>query len=150
MWIKNYVLTLISIVIFSSFVEILMPSSNMKKHISLISGIVMIIAISKPIIKFPTHILSEMSFQLEYSQEESPANLSDKLAEVQNELIEDDFSNEIISAVQYDINTKFKKNYDIGVLIENGTVKCVILHGEEHEKIAKYIKQTYGFECMFK
>ena len=53
MWIKSYVITIILVVLMSILTESLMPDTEMKKHISLVSGLVILFAIAKPIISIP-------------------------------------------------------------------------------------------------
>lgn len=149
MWIKNYILTIIIAILFSSFVETLMPSSNMKKHISLISGIIMILVIIKPIIKLPEYMLSELSFRLEYNADNYSEALKEKLNASQEKIIIDDFETALVCRIQKDLKMHFGKKYEIVISTNAQMVEGIILHGEKNDDIIAYIKSTYGIECVF-
>lgn len=150
MWIKNYILTLIILVLLTSFVEALMPNSSMKKHVSLMAGIVMILLIINPVIKLPDYLINKISFQLQYNQNTPDNNLSDKIVESHNELILSDFSINISGVIEKDISSQFDKLYKVDVLTQDNAITGVVLYGEEDVHIAEYIRKTYGFESTFK
>lgn len=51
-FVKNWVLNIVVAIFFIAFIEILLPTSNMKKYINMILGLLIIIVIINPIIKF--------------------------------------------------------------------------------------------------
>ncbi|WP_159433575.1 stage III sporulation protein AF [Proteiniborus sp. DW1] len=49
---KNWIINIVVTIFFIAFIEILLPNSNMKKYINMILGLLIIIVLINPIIKF--------------------------------------------------------------------------------------------------
>lgn len=70
-WISTYMLTLVSVIILITLIEIILPTSNNKKYIKFVSGLILIVTIINPISKaLNTNIdldkfLSQNEFEIE-------------------------------------------------------------------------------------
>lgn len=51
-FIREWVITIISVIIFVTFIEILIPNSNYKRYINVITGLLLIVVILTPLTKF--------------------------------------------------------------------------------------------------
>lgn len=51
-FVKNWIINIVVTIFFIAFIEILLPNSNMKKYINMILGLLIIIVLINPIIKF--------------------------------------------------------------------------------------------------
>lgn len=51
-FLKNWILNIVVIIFFVAFIEIMLPKSNMKRYINMILGLLIILVLINPIIKF--------------------------------------------------------------------------------------------------
>ena len=51
-FIREWVITIISVIIFVTFIEILIPNSNYKRYINVVTGLLLIVVILTPLTKF--------------------------------------------------------------------------------------------------
>lgn len=147
MWIKTYILTIITVVIFSSMAENIMPDTNMKKHISLAVGILVLLAIAKPIVS-----ISQFSFDNIILNSDKVITTSEELSKkIYNEQsidIQTSFENKTSEVITSDVNDFFKTKYNVDINVhDNRTVAKI--NCEPNIEIEKYIEDKYGFKCVF-
>lgn len=82
-WISTYMLTLVSVIILITLIEIILPTSNNKKYIKFVSGLILIVTIINPISKaLNTNIdldkfLSQNEFEIENTSNSMATNYYD-------------------------------------------------------------------------
>lgn len=149
MWIKNYILTIISVVLLSTIIETLIPDTSMKKHISLVAGLIVLFAIAKPIVSIQRLPMEDVIFHLEDLSKSTSEELYNRISQSQNIIIDNTFSEALSGTISNAIKSTFGLECDTEAVVDNGTVKYVKFDCTENSKVEKFIKQTYGLECIF-
>lgn len=150
MWIKSYIITLVSVALLFAVFEILMPNTNMKKYISLIAGIVALFTIIKPVVSFPKHILEDISFELESNAEYTSSQISESITNSLSKEIDNNFQKSLSSAIELSVEQVCNIKCKATPHIEDGMVKYVYIDSQKNEAIEKHIKENFGLVCYFK
>ncbi len=150
MWIKNYIMTIISVVLISGISESLMPNTNMKKHISLVVGLIILFAIVKPIISIPNITIDNMLLRLEDDATVSSEMINKKIEKFQYEIIDNEFSSSVSNTISNAIYSYCGVKCKVKTLSNNGIIDSIIINAPENENIKEFVKNTYGLECKFK
>lgn len=149
MWFKTYILTIISVVLLSAIAESLMPETQMKKHISLVAGLIVLLAIAKPIVSIPKLSVDDIFFRLEDWTTVSSQEISKKITEAQYQTVDNTFGSALSDTITESINDSCNIKCRAEAVIDNGMVKYVRLNCMENSEIKNFVKQTYGLECVF-
>ncbi len=149
MWIKGYILTIALVVLLSALAEALMPDSNMKKHISLVTGLIMLLAIAKPVISLPRFSLDDILFTLEDKVAVSGADISKSIVSAQLQAADTGFEEALSKAISNSIFDSLGIKCNVKAVAKEGSVSQIKLDCRESEEIREHIKQNYGLECVF-
>lgn len=149
MWIKSYIMTIVAVVLLSAVAEALMPETEMKKHISLVVGLLILFAIAKPIISISEFSTDNMFLKLDTEVSTSAKRISEKIENVQFEVVDTTFSDSLSQAIAKSINTNYGVKSNVEAVIKNGTVKNIKIDSEPNDDIRQFIRNTYGLECVF-
>ncbi len=147
MWIKQYILTITSVVVFSAMAEALMPENTMKKHISLVAGLLVLLAISKPIINMTK--LKPIDLNLNFDIESESGDILNKLERTQSNEIENTFEASLSSSIEKELSDKFGVSLKVNVVKSKDNTVEIKLYGAENEQLRKHIKYVYGLESTF-
>lgn len=142
---NEYVRKIIIFLIFTSFLQIIMPSTKYKNYLHLILGMILIFIMVDPInkiyknfskFKINSPIFEEEDAQVKYNEE--------KFTRLQNEMMMDFFTENIKSQIEKIIGNKYKVN-GIDINLEedkyyNVVVKGINLDLIENKKVEVYIK----------
>lgn len=149
MWIKNYILTIISVVLLSTIIETLMPDTSMKKHISLVAGLIVLFAIAKPIVSIHRLPMEDVIFRLDDLSKSTSKELYNRISQSQNVIIDNTFAGALSGTISNAIKSTFGIECNTKAVVDNGTVKYVKFNCKENSEVQKFIKQMYGLECIF-
>jgi len=149
MWIKTYILTIATVVLFSVFAESLMPDSKMKKHISLVAGLIILFAIAKPLISVNKFSLTDVFSDFSEDVDVSGEALSKKINNAQTMSVNSDFAKRLSSEISSKIENTMSIKCKVEVIIEENKVKLVKIHSLENSQIKKLVVDTYGLVCVF-
>lgn len=148
--IKSYILTIVSVVVFSVFAEAIMPEGTTKKQITLVVGVVILITISKPVLKITTDLSSYQNFSGNYSQSTSVVNdLGDRLESAVTGSIYTDFKIKLNRLIEEEIKNRFLISCSAEATIENGMISYMKIFTDENEEIKTYIERNFGIKCVF-
>lgn len=150
MWIKTYIMTIITVVLLSAITEALMPETDMKKHLSLVVGLVVLFAMAKPLISVPHFVVEDMIFRIEEDVSASSKKINKKIEESQINVIDNQFSKSLSETISHSIYSTCGIKCNVDVSINNGIIEKVVIDAEENENIRSFIKKNYGLECAFK
>ncbi len=148
--IKSYILTIVSVVVFSVFAEAIMPEGTTRKQITLVVGVVILITISKPVLKFTADLSSYKNFSGNSSQSTSVVNdLGDRLESAVAGSVYTDFKIKLSRRIEEEVKNRFLISCSADVTIENGMVSYVKIFTDENEEIKTYIERNFAIKCMF-
>lgn len=147
MWIKSYISAIAVTVIFSAFAESLMPETEMKKHISLVVGIIILIVISKPVLSIP--VFNENILDFAESASIASVEISERLNNTQSDEIRSVFIEKLDNNIEKDIYNKFSVKCNVNIAFKNQDIEYVYVETAENEGIRKHIEEIYGFKCVF-
>lgn len=149
MQIKSYIVTIISVVLMSFVAEGIMPDGNMKKHITLVMGIVILIAVSKPVIDF-TGGLFKNGIDLEfYRSDDVSYDLTQKLENAVTEKVYNSFQTKLNNMAEEEIYSELGVNCKVETILDGNTVKYIRVHGKQSIAIENYIEKRFGIKCKF-
>ena len=151
MWIKSYVITIILVVLMSILTESLMPDTEMKKHISLVSGLVILFAIAKPIISIPDILSENSGFNFIKNEEffdQDKNTLVEKVVNLRDDTVQSGFKNKLNDVVSKDLYSKFELSVKTEI-VENENKIFLKIYEEENDDVKNYIENTYGIRCFF-
>lgn len=149
MGIKSYILTIVSTVLFSSLTESLMPDGKMKKHISLVVGLVIMVAITKPLLNIQKFLVEDITYKLEISAGETSSLINEKITNAQYKAIDDTFEKSLSDSLESSVLKSLGIEKEIEAEAHNGQITRIVVHGEESEQVKMYIKQNFGLDCEF-
>jgi stage III sporulation protein AF len=109
-FIREWVITIISVIIFVTFIEILIPNSNYKRYINVITGLLLIVVILTPLTKF-------INRQIDFEEEVLKIFNQLELSTAQNKVDNIQYSNDEAVMALY----KNKISEQIKSYIENNT-----------------------------
>ena len=149
MWIKTYIMTIITVVLLSSITEALMPETDMKKHLSLVVGLVVLFAMAKPLISIPRFAVEDMIFRIEEDVSSSSKKINEKIEEAQINIVNNQFSRSLSETISKSVYSSCGIKCNVDVSINNGTIEKVFIDDYENDVIKNFIKNNYGLECTF-
>lgn len=125
-WIKG----LITIVVLWSFVELLLPSADMKKYVRFAVGIIIMLTIIKPILNIKEIKIDDVNFpkQIEYSEKGT------------NEQVEAVYKNKLENEVLSKFNLSYVKIY---INSDKQITKVELENVSQKEQIARHLGITY-------
>lgn len=150
MWIKTYIMTIVTVVLLSAITEALMPETDMKKHLSLVVGLVVLFAMAKPLVSIPRFAVEDMIFRVEEDVSISSKSINKKIEDAQIVVVDNQFSKSLSDTISHSIYSSCAIKCNVEVLIDNGIIEGVIIDAHENEDIRKFVKKNYGLECTFK
>ncbi|MDI9475855.1 MAG: stage III sporulation protein AF [Natronincolaceae bacterium] len=109
-FIREWVITIISVIIFVTFIEILIPNSNYKRYINVITGLLLIVVILTPLTKF-------INRQIDFEEEVLKIFNQLELSTARNRVNNIEYSNDEAVMALY----KNKISEQIKSYIENNT-----------------------------
>ena len=109
-FIREWVITIISVIIFVTFIEILIPNSNYKRYINVITGLLLIVVILTPLTKF-------INRQIDFEEEVLRIFNQLELSTAQNRINNIQYSNDEAVIELY----KNKISQQVKSYIENNT-----------------------------
>lgn len=124
-WVKG----LITIVVMWSFVELLLPSADMKKYVRFAVGIIIMLTIIKPILNIKEIKIDDVNFpkQIEYS------------AKSTNEQVEAVYKNKLENEVLNKFNLSYVKIY---ISSDKQITKVELENISQKEQIARHLGIT--------
>lgn len=147
MWIKSYIFAIAVTVVFSAFAETLMPETEMKKHISLVIGIIILIVIARPVLSIP--VFDAKIIDLSESVSTTSAEISEKLSDAQRKEIEIGFNQKLNNTIEKDIYNNFSVNCRVNIVSKDENIDYVYIEATENDDIRKLVEETYGLKCVF-
>lgn len=160
--IKNFVITVVTVIIFISSIEIIIPDSKMNKYVNFILGLILITAILNPIVSFLNNgeskiinSINEYQKSISDTNENTYSNNDDKSKEedIRKKSFKKNFDKNLVDLLKnkfpkynFEVNSDCDINFDttkfnikmINVIIKTGKVKKVKkveLNGEEKDDI---------------
>lgn len=149
MGIKSYILTIVSTVILSALTESLMPDSKMKKHISLVVGLVMVVAITKPILNIRKYLVEDITYKLEVAVDETSSMINEKITNAQYKAIDSTFEKSLSDSLENSVTKSLGLEKEIEAEAHNGQITKIVVHGEVDNQVKTHIKQNFGLDCEF-
>lgn len=147
--IKNYILTIAATVLFCAVAENLMPEGNIKKHISLVVGLVILLAIANPLIKVPKFLIEGIEIELDEKAETSSKIIKDDIEKTSIKIIDNSFSNALETSIENSIENNFGVKKSVSIKTENGEIVSTVIQGEKNQNIEHFIRQNFGLICTF-
>ncbi len=139
-YIKAYFLNIISVILFTVLVEILMPNSSFKGYIKLVLGLLVILAVVKPITN-----LTGFNIDSLVDTDQSYVT-STQIEEVQNRQINTVFCDNLENAIETDVKERFNEDVEVSVEADINEIKNIDITGISDERkyeIEKYILETF-------
>lgn len=149
MGIKSYILTIVSTVLFSALTESLMPDGKMKKHISLVVGLVILVAITKPLLNIQKFLVEDITYKLEISVDETSSLINEKIMNAQYKAIDDTFEKSLSASLENSVLKSLGTEREIEAEAHNGQITKIVVHGGIDDQVKKHIKQNFGLDCEF-
>ena len=149
MWIKTYIMTIVSVILISVIAESLMPETNAKRHISLVAGLMIIFSIAKPIISLPKFNFESIENILSEEGIITSNEITEKISETQAKEINRNFKNALSESIAENLNKNFGSEYELEIVMSDTSIDCISLNCTADSKIKSYIENTYGIKCMF-
>ena len=147
MWIKTYILTIIVVVLLSHLADSLMPDNNMKKHISLVCGLIVLLTIAKPFVALPKTLTT--NFDLSDSRGSlSSIELSEKLICDMESTIDSEFCTNLNKTINDDLQNRYNRSFKTKTIKADKTFYLKI-YEKEDIGVKNYIETTYGIMCEF-
>lgn len=147
--IKSYILTIAATVLFCAIAESLMPDGNIKKHISLVVGLVILYAIANPLIDIPKFLIDGIKIELSESSDMSSEKINSEIEKTSFEIIDNSFSEALENAIENSIENNFGVKKSVNVKSQNGEIVSTIIQGERNQNIESFIRQNFGLNCAF-
>ena len=147
--IKNYILTIAATVLFCAIAENLMPDGNIKKHISLVVGLVILYAIANPLIDMPEFLIDGIKIELNESSDISSKKINSEIERTSFEIIDNSFSEALENAIENSIENNFGVKKSVNVNSQNGEIVSTVIQGERNQNIESFIRQNFGLNCTF-
>ncbi|WP_244835354.1 stage III sporulation protein AF [Clostridium sp. BJN0001] len=162
--IKSFVITIVTVIIFISSIEIIIPDSKMNKYINFILGLILIIAILNPIVSFMNNGQSKiMSSVNEYQskileQDETLNNNNNDKEDIRENSFRKNFNKNLVellkkkfSKYDFEVNSECDINFDttkfnikmINVIIKTGKVKPIKKVELNDEKNLDLVNERY-------
>lgn len=138
-YIKSYFLNIIAVILFTVLVEILMPNNSFRGYIKLVLGLLVVLAVIKPITN-----ITGLDIET-YIPEEAYTVSSSDVDEVQNDQINSVFLEQLENHIVADVKNKF--NTEISVCIDgdvNELRKIIVSGNSVSNEIILHISKTYG------
>lgn len=149
MWIKEYVLTIAVTVLFSVLAESVMPETKMKKHISLVAGVIILLVIARPVLSVAENFERFFSAEGEDAEITSSPEIGSRLENAYSSEIQADFFEKTGEAIGKDIENSLYVKCRIRLEQKPDGALCVYADTTRNESIEKLIRDRYGFECYF-
>lgn len=161
--IKSYIITLVTMIILITAIELISPDNSMKKYIKFILGLILISVMISPIISFFSEDPDTMASKIEKalslsdsgSQAESKSNNDShqkvfikNLQDNCNKLLKENFKeNDFITKIDCELNMEDIEyridNVQIGVKDKDiGTVEKIIIKTKDESKVVMSEKNT--------
>ncbi len=149
-FIREYALSIIAVVLFSVLLEIMMPSSNFKKYIKLVVGLLVMFVLVKPVVKLPaleqTLETFHISTQAFVSQSET---VQQQIDQAQQEQISSHFTKSLEQKIHDDIHTSFGISCTVQAVFDGETIQSLVIQTPgQAEEIRSFIKGNYGLEAQ--
>lgn len=154
---KEYISTIIYISIFSIILELILPNNKLKKYISSLMGILVVLTISSPLVNFLkeenvviaiSNVIDEFNIT---EQEMKSYDFSKEKNRIINNSVKSRLEQEILATCQNDLNEFYIKDVSIKLNDEyivkeiNVTVNN-IENVQDASKIINYITDTYNVQ----
>lgn len=139
-YIKAYFLNIISVILFTVLVEIIMPNSSFKGYIKLVLGLLVILAVVKPITNLTGFNVDS------FVDTDELYVTSTQIEEVQNVQINTVFCNNLENAIETDVKSKFNEDVEVSVEADANEIRNITVTSVTDDKkynIEKYIFETY-------
>ncbi len=149
-FIREYALSIITVVLFSVLLEIMMPSSNFKKYIKLVAGLLVMFVLIRPVVKLPAleQTLEVFNISTEAFVSQSKA-VQQQIAKAQEEQIGSRFTKSLEQKIQDDIYTAFGTSCTVQVIFDGKTVQSLKIKAPERTgEIQLFVKNNYGLEAQ--
>jgi len=146
-YISDYVLNIAFVIILNVIVESVMPSNHFKKYVKSVMGLVVIIVLANPVLKFSDFDLQLEKYILSDSFNYEESETEDSFFE---ENVNDEFEKNLSQNIKKDIENNFGIECEVFVECENINIKSVKIKCEEKDflNIKNLIDKKYGLECV--
>lgn len=155
-WIRDWAMSLSMVIVFGTFVELLLPGENYRKYIHLVLGVLMLISITDPIVgalngKFSFELTQDDGKVYEISREKLEFNQQKKVIDIYKKTLESNLRTSIEAKFPY-----LSGEYKIKITVDESdggfgrvTHAAVIIDGEnpgaeDMEEIKKCAAETLG------
>lgn len=148
-FIREYALSIITIVLFSVLLEIMMPSSNFKKYIKLVAGMLVMFVLIQPIVKMPAleKTLATFNISTETFLPQSE-EVRDRVAMAQETQVIQQFSADLEQTIQAGIQAAFGQQSTVSVTFDGETVTALsITAASRADEIKQFVKKNYGLDA---
>ena len=126
-----------------------MPDGNIKKHISLVVGLVILYAIANPLIDIPKFLIDGIKIELIENSDMSSEKINSEIEKTSFEIIDHSFSEALENAIENSIENNFGVKKSVNVKSQNGEIVSTIIQGERNQNIESFIRQNFGLNCAF-
>ncbi|MDS0527334.1 stage III sporulation protein AF [Clostridium sp. SHJSY1] len=146
--IKNFVVTLVTTLIFITAIELIGPDNSMKKYLKFVLGLILIAVILNPIIQFLTNGKTVLTAGIDkYSKEITSDNKDEKRLEenkkIREESFKSNFNKNCVSLLNKEFdNYSFSSDVDCEVDFTNMSFKVTKLKIEAQEKGVKKVEKV--------
>lgn len=117
---RNWIISIVTIIIFSTLADILLPKGNLKKLSKLVIGLIVIIVILNPLLLLINHqqfVSSSISSYIDSFNEKGNSSLS-----VSNSYTKDTlqlYKDNIVNSIEHQIETDCNEKYKVTQLVIN-------------------------------
>ena len=148
-FIREYTLSIIAIVLFSVLLEIMMPSSNFKKYIKLVAGLLVMFVVIRPIVKLPALEETLTAFHIsDASYGAQSMAVRDRVAAAQSAQVKETFSAQLQQSIQSAIAAAFGQSSTVSVIFDGERVTAVSITVSDHaEEIRQFVAANYGLDA---
>ncbi|MBE7030777.1 MAG: stage III sporulation protein AF [Ruminococcaceae bacterium] len=144
-FIREYIMSIIVVILFSVLLEMIMPGSSFKKYIKLVVGLLIMFAIIKPVIHIPSLKNMELPYltsEQVFSEQSEQVHTS--VEGIQDNLIKKHFSQSLSNEIQDAIYKKFSVTCQVLTEFDGKQITVHIAGDEEkRQEIEGFIKTTY-------
>ncbi len=151
-----YIKTIAAVTLFAAFSEMLMPDNSFKKYVQLVTGILLLTVMVKPMLNL-FHLEAkdiESRMQEKVNQIESKVTLEDEVyyEQLQDETVQDFYSQELNRRMTLDIREKFGEELTVQTEVEKnsssknyGNIVAVSIEGncQDGEELKQYMEDSY-------
>lgn len=151
-----YIKTIAAVTLFMAFAEMLMPDNSFKKYIHLVTGILLLTVMVKPMLSLIHFDVGEIESKIEEKMSLMQSNITleseEYYEQLQEETVQDLYTQEVNRKITQDIQTKFGENLQVQTEVEKdknsmhyGNVVAVTIFGNcpYGEELKKYMAESY-------